>query len=45
MPGTDLVNELNHILIEPDRMEDLKSATKDPEYQRQQIRELIPEEK
>lgn len=43
--GTDLVNELNRILIESDRIEDLKRATKDPKYQRQLIEELLPKKK
>lgn len=43
--GTSLVNQLNDILIEAGRLEDLKRATKDPKYQKMLIDELITNKK
>ena len=43
--GKDIVNELNSILIEAGRMDDLKRATKDKEYQKQLIEELVSKKK
>ena len=36
----ELINKLNSILVEQDRMEDLKRAAKDQAYQEQLIKEL-----
>ena len=41
--GVNLLNQLNSILIETDRLEDLKRATKDKAYREQLMRELLPE--
>ena len=41
--GVSLLNQLNSILIETDRLEDLKRATKDKAYREQLMRELLPE--
>ncbi len=38
--GRELINKLNVILIEQDRIEDLKRASKDPAYQELLIKEL-----
>lgn len=38
--GRELINKLNGILIEQDRIGDLKRAAKDPAYQEQLIKEL-----
>ena len=38
------VNQLNSILIDLGRLNDLKRATGDKEYQEQLINELLPEE-
>ena len=38
--GRELINKLNSILVEQDRMEDLKRAAKDQAYQEQLIKEL-----
>lgn len=38
--GRELINKLNSILIEQDRIEDLKRASNDPAYQEQLIKEL-----
>ena len=43
--GTDLINTLNKILIDKDRMDDLKRATKDKEYQSKLIEELVKTDK
>ncbi len=43
--GVDLVNELNSILLEAGRLDDLKRATKDPKYQKMLIDELITNKK
>ena len=40
----DLINKLNSILIDMDRLDDLKRAAKDKEYQMQLMIELLPEE-
>ena len=42
--GTDTINTLNQILIEAGRMDDLKRATSDKEYQNKLIAELINKE-
>ena len=42
--GVNLLNQLNSILIETDRLEDLKRATKDKAYREQLMRDLLPEE-
>ena len=42
--GVNLLNQLNSILIEADRLDDLKRATKDKTYREQLMRELLPEE-
>lgn len=39
--GTSLINQLNDILLETNRLDDLKRATKDPEYQKKLIEELV----
>lgn len=39
--GTNVVNQLNQILIDAGRLDDLKRATKDKEYQNKLIEELI----
>jgi len=39
--GTNVVNRLNQILIDAGRLDDLKRATKDKEYQNKLIEELI----
>ena len=36
----ELINKLNSILVEQDRIEDLKRAAKDPAYQEKLIKEL-----
>ena len=41
--GVNLLNQLYSILIETDRLEDLKRATKDKTYREQLMRELLPE--
>ena len=38
--GRALINKLNSILVEQDRIEDLKRASKDPAYQEKLIKEL-----
>lgn len=40
----DLVNKLNSILIDMDRLDDLKRSAKDKAYQMQLMVELIPDE-
>ena len=42
--GEIRVNKLHSILIDQDRIDDLKRATQDREYQEQLINELLPEE-
>ena len=42
--GADTINTLNQILIELGRMDDLKRATSDKEYQNKLIAELITKE-
>ena len=42
--GVNLLNQLNSILIEADRLDDLKRAMKDKTYREQLMRELLPEE-
>ena len=37
----DAVNQLNQILIDAGRLDDLKRATKDKEYQNKLIEELV----
>ena len=39
--GVDIVNQLNDILINQGRFDELKRTVKDPEYQKKLIRELI----
>ncbi len=39
--GTNAVNQLNQILIDAGRLDDLKRATKDKEYQNKLIEELV----
>lgn len=43
--GTSLINQLNDILIEAGRLDDLKRATKDPKFQKKLIDELITNKK
>lgn len=38
------MNQLNQLLLQMDRLDDLKRAITDPEYQEQLMRELLPEE-
>ena len=40
--GENNVNRLNQILIDAGRLDDLKRATKDKEYQDKLIKELVP---
>ena len=42
--NTERINTLNSILIELDRIEDLKRATKDKDFQLQLMIELLPED-
>ncbi len=42
--GADSVNQLNEILIESGRLDDLKQATKDKKYQKKLMEELLPKE-
>lgn len=42
--GVNLLNRLNSILIDTDRLNDLKRAAKDKSYQELLIKELLPEE-
>lgn len=42
--GESRVNQLHSILIDLDRLDDLKRATKDKDYQEQLMYELLPEE-
>ena len=42
--GEALVNKLNSILIDMNRLEDLKRAAKDKSYQMQLMIELLPKE-
>ena len=39
--GRALINKLNSILVEQDRIEDLKRSAKEPAYQEQLIKELV----
>ena len=41
--GIRLINELNGILIERNRIDDLKRAAREPEYQARLIEELLPD--
>lgn len=42
--GADKINKLNQILIDSGRLDDLKRATNDKEFQNKLISELIPKE-
>ena len=42
--STERINTLNSILIDLNRLDDLKRATKDKDFQMQLIIELLPEE-
>ncbi len=42
--STERINTLNSILIDLNRLEDLKRATKDKDFQMQLMIELLPEE-
>ena len=42
--GESRLNKLHAILIESDRLDDLKRATQDRAYQEQLMLELLPEE-
>ena len=42
--GTNTINKLNLILIDSGRIDDLTKASKDPDYQKKLIAELIPED-
>ena len=42
--GTDVINRLNDILLESNRLDDLKRSTKDKKYQKKLIEELLPKE-
>lgn len=42
--GVNLLNRLNSILIDTDRLDDLKRATKDKAYRELLMKELLPEE-
>ena len=42
--GEHRLNQLYSILIDTDRLDDLKRATKDKAYQKQLMSELLPEE-
>ena len=39
--GAELVNKLNVILLNTGRLDDLKKATEDPNYQKELIKELV----
>lgn len=42
--GTDVINRRNEILLEANRLDDLKRATKDKKYQKKLMKELLPKE-
>ncbi len=39
--GAELVNKLNVILLDTGRLDDLKKAAEDPNYQKELIKELV----
>lgn len=41
--GESYINRLNSILLDEERLEDLAKATKDHEYQKKLIKELVDE--
>lgn len=43
--GEGCINQLNTILIDQNRFEDLKRASRDRDFQKKLIRELLPERK